>query len=394
MPGDVTRRSRSLSPGGDASAFAARLPAAWQHRVELVAAGEVTAYRVFDGAGDGLPGVTLESLRSLRRAQRRRGRGVGGGGRGRGGCGDARPAWCLGRHRGVRRKRFARMASSSGRPGARMKRGRLSREPERRCRRRWSSPNTASTSRFAYDGLSTGLFLEHRDHRRALAELHPGRVLNLFAYTCAFAMPLARAGAHVTNVDVSSRYLDWGRRNLALNGLPPAAMRFLRRDAVATWRPRPASPRSASTWSSSIRRPSPPPIAGAASRPGGRSITTRRWCGRRRGSWPRAAWCSRRSTPASWPRRASSNGWCRPRSAMSRCGGRCRRGRSTSPRRIGSRRCCLRRRRAELDRVLQRRRPVGPIGMGGARHTVHCPVPNRVTPTTTCSRYIGASSTP
>lgn len=83
-----------------------------------------------------------------------------------------------------------------------------------------------------YDGLSTGLFLDHREHRRALAERQPARVLNLFAYTCAFAMPLARAGAAVTNVDVSGRYLEWGRRNLSLNGLEAASMRFLRRDAM------------------------------------------------------------------------------------------------------------------------------------------------------------------
>ena len=55
-----------------------------------------------------------------------------------------------------------------------------------------------------YDGLSTGLFLEHREHRRALAATAPARVLNLFAYTCAFAVPLARAGAHVTTVDGSA----------------------------------------------------------------------------------------------------------------------------------------------------------------------------------------------
>jgi 23S rRNA G2069 N7-methylase RlmK/C1962 C5-methylase RlmI len=84
-----------------------------------------------------------------------------------------------------------------------------------------------------HDGLSTGLFLDHREHRQALAARRPLRALNLFAYTCTFGIPLARAGAHVTNVDVSGRYLDWGRRNLALNGLAADAMRFLRRDAVA-----------------------------------------------------------------------------------------------------------------------------------------------------------------
>ena len=81
-----------------------------------------------------------------------------------------------------------------------------------------------------YDGHSTGLFLDHRDHRRALAQRKPSRVLNLFAYTCAFAVPLATAGANVTNVDVSARYLEWGKRNLALNGLELSAARFFRMD--------------------------------------------------------------------------------------------------------------------------------------------------------------------
>ena len=83
-----------------------------------------------------------------------------------------------------------------------------------------------------YDGFSTGLFLDHRDHRRALAERGAARVLNLFAYTCAFSVPLAASGAHVTNVDLSARYLEWGRRNHALNGLESAALRYVRMDAL------------------------------------------------------------------------------------------------------------------------------------------------------------------
>jgi 23S rRNA (cytosine1962-C5)-methyltransferase len=82
-----------------------------------------------------------------------------------------------------------------------------------------------------YDGHSTGLFLDHREHRRTLAQRRPSRALNLFAYTCAFAAPLAAVGARVTNVDVSARYLEWGKRNLALNGLEPSAARFFRMDA-------------------------------------------------------------------------------------------------------------------------------------------------------------------
>lgn len=84
-----------------------------------------------------------------------------------------------------------------------------------------------------YDGFSTGLFLDHRDHRRTLAKRSAARVLNLFAYTCAFSVPLAASGAQVTNVDVSARYLDWGRRNHALNGLESAPVRYVRMDSLA-----------------------------------------------------------------------------------------------------------------------------------------------------------------
>lgn len=84
-----------------------------------------------------------------------------------------------------------------------------------------------------YDGFSTGLFVDHRDHRRALAERGAARVLNLFAYTCAFSVPLAASGAQVTNIDVSARYLEWGRRNHALNGLHAAPVRYARLDSLA-----------------------------------------------------------------------------------------------------------------------------------------------------------------
>jgi 23S rRNA (cytosine1962-C5)-methyltransferase len=84
-----------------------------------------------------------------------------------------------------------------------------------------------------YDGFSTGLFLEHRDHRHVLAERRAARALNLFAYTCAFSVPLAAEGTHVTNVDVSSRYLEWGKRNHEINGVDASLLRFSKMDAMA-----------------------------------------------------------------------------------------------------------------------------------------------------------------
>lgn len=84
-----------------------------------------------------------------------------------------------------------------------------------------------------YDGFSTGLFLEHREHRRHLAQRGASRALNLFAYTCAFSVPLAAAGTHVTNVDVSARYLEWGKRNHELNAIDASRFRFSRMDVMA-----------------------------------------------------------------------------------------------------------------------------------------------------------------
>jgi 23S rRNA (cytosine1962-C5)-methyltransferase len=94
------------------------------------------------------------------------------------------------------------------------------------------------------EGYSVGLFLDQRDNRRRLLVNHVAAgfplfpagpagaaVLNLFAYTCAFSVCAARAGARVTSVDLSRKYLDWGRRNFALNGLDPADHEFLAGDA-------------------------------------------------------------------------------------------------------------------------------------------------------------------
>lgn len=71
------------------------------------------------------------------------------------------------------------------------------------------------------DGLSTGIFLDQRDNRRRVRDLSCGRsVLNLFAYTCPFTVAAAAGGASRTvSVDVSAGALEWGRRNLEVNGL-------------------------------------------------------------------------------------------------------------------------------------------------------------------------------
>jgi 23S rRNA (cytosine1962-C5)-methyltransferase len=100
------------------------------------------------------------------------------------------------------------------------------------------------------EGYSVGLFLDQRDNRRRLLTgpvatdfslsgilpsglspsqpLPPGfQLLNTFAYTCGFSVCAARAGARTTSLDLSKKYLDWGRRNFVLNALDPAAHDFI-----------------------------------------------------------------------------------------------------------------------------------------------------------------------
>lgn len=96
-------------------------------------------------------------------------------------------------------------------------------------------------------GYSVGLFLDQRDNRRRLLQNHvaagfplfadglAGReVLNTFAYTCAFSVCAALAGAHTTSLDLSRKYLEWGRRNFSLNQLALAGHDFVQGD-VFDW---------------------------------------------------------------------------------------------------------------------------------------------------------------
>jgi 23S rRNA (guanine2445-N2)-methyltransferase / 23S rRNA (guanine2069-N7)-methyltransferase len=85
------------------------------------------------------------------------------------------------------------------------------------------------------DYLDTGLFLDHRITRRRVGELAAGRsFLNLFAYTGTATVYAAGAGAtSSTTVDMSRTYLDWAKRNLALNGLAGPQHGFVQADCLA-----------------------------------------------------------------------------------------------------------------------------------------------------------------
>lgn len=95
------------------------------------------------------------------------------------------------------------------------------------------------------EGYSVGLFLDQRDNRRRLLRGQVGsgfdleaaegkEVLNAFSYTCGFSVCAARRGAKVTSLDLSRKYLDWGRANFERNGLAPAGHDFIYGD-VFDW---------------------------------------------------------------------------------------------------------------------------------------------------------------
>ncbi len=81
-------------------------------------------------------------------------------------------------------------------------------------------------------GLSPGLFLDQRRNRKWVLENSKDKeVLNLFSYTCGFSVctALGQAKAVVSN-DVSTQFLDWGKKNFELNQLDPKKYEFFKQD--------------------------------------------------------------------------------------------------------------------------------------------------------------------
>ncbi|OYU46210.1 MAG: SAM-dependent methyltransferase [Burkholderiales bacterium PBB4] len=88
-------------------------------------------------------------------------------------------------------------------------------------------------------GQNNGLFLDMAEGRRWVANYATARprikVLNLFAYTCAFSVVALDAGArHVVNVDMSQGALAIGQQNHRLNDIQGGAS-FLAHDIFKSW---------------------------------------------------------------------------------------------------------------------------------------------------------------
>ncbi len=103
-------------------------------------------------------------------------------------------------------------------------------------RESWIGSENAMQLEFRNEsGLSCGLFLDQRENRAWVARVAHGKsVLNLFAYTGAFSVAAAMGGASkVTTVDLSKNYMEWSKRNFALNGVAVETHAFHAMDTMA-----------------------------------------------------------------------------------------------------------------------------------------------------------------
>jgi 23S rRNA (cytosine1962-C5)-methyltransferase len=170
------------------------------------------AVRLIDGAGDGLPGVFLETFAGRWLLST---------------SGDAIPPACLewlkARGNSCYWKRLDHHHKQS---------------PTLLCGPEVTAPFLIREHAVCYEisfhaGYSQGIFLDQRTNRAELRRLlRPGlRLLNSFAYTGAFSVTAALAGAQTTTLDLSQTYLNWAKRNFSHNSLDPAAHHFCKGDA-------------------------------------------------------------------------------------------------------------------------------------------------------------------
>jgi len=200
-----------------------------KRREPLVQPGVTDAYRVLNGAADGVPGLVIDRLGSVLIAQFHEGRGHHTPQTARSGV--ERLHQQLGT-RAVYAKHFVRDRNS---PATQFDAVHHDAAP-------WIGEPVEpeiviieNGMRFRirpYDGFSVGLFLEHRDNRKRVRECARDRaVLNLFAYTCGFSVAAGLCGCReVTSVDLAKKMLEWGRANFRENGLDDTRHLFFASD--------------------------------------------------------------------------------------------------------------------------------------------------------------------
>eukprot|EP01132_Coremiostelium_polycephalum_P000587 gene587-733_t len=91
------------------------------------------------------------------------------------------------------------------------------------------------------DSFSPGIYLEHRDNRKYIADLitksskeSGSSILLPFSHTCSFSMlPTMKQGKIQSfNIDVSSKYLNWAQKNFKLNNINLNYHKFVKQEAM------------------------------------------------------------------------------------------------------------------------------------------------------------------
>lgn len=172
---------------------------------------DTNALRLFDGIGDGLPDVFLETY-----ADR----------------------WLLATRDDRMPKGVKEFLEASGKTVYwKQLDDHQKDDPRHLCGPAQNEPFIARESGLNYHisfqaGYSQGIFLDQRENRKRVREFtKPGqRILNTFAYTGAFSVAAAAAGATTTTLDLSQPYLDWAKDNLIANGIDPSGHYFCKGD--------------------------------------------------------------------------------------------------------------------------------------------------------------------
>ncbi|EHJ01341.1 rRNA (guanine-N(2)-)-methyltransferase [Clostridium sp. DL-VIII] len=83
--------------------------------------------------------------------------------------------------------------------------------------------NNVNFAIYLNDGAMVGVFLDQKEVRKAIKEKYSRnkRVLNTFSYTGAFSMAAAKGGAITTSVDLASRSLEKTTENFTINNIDP-----------------------------------------------------------------------------------------------------------------------------------------------------------------------------
>ena len=87
---------------------------------------------------------------------------------------------------------------------------------------------------FDFSGNATGLYLDQRENRAWITQHAKGRVLNLFAYTCAFSICASKSDkvTDTTSIDAATAALSKGKHNFELNGINMKPHHFIHQDVL------------------------------------------------------------------------------------------------------------------------------------------------------------------